>query len=102
MTTSSFGASRPSMPGGLRDDGRSVVEAGAVYVPVRGSDDHVHWAYEPKLRVNRIHLWCQHQSEFGRTGPAGAENSASEDLGDAPPCEDCARLAPLPTRKSES
>ncbi len=99
MTTSASGASRPPIPGILQDDGQRVVQAGAEYVPVRGADDHVHWAYAPKLRVDRVQLWCQDRSEFGMSGRTDAAQSVTLRLGSAPPCKDCTGLAPLPTRE---
>lgn len=91
-----FEASRPEIPAVVELGGLQVRQAGAVYVPVKGSDDHVHWAYQPKLRVDRIDLWCQ-DYRFA-DAPSGASASATRELGLAPACEWCARLAPLPTR----
>jgi len=81
------------------DDGQRVRQAGALYVPVRGSDQRIHWAYEPKLRVQRIDLWCQ-DSRFA-DAPRGAADSASTHLEGARPCEWCICLAPLPAHTAD-
>ncbi|MFD6066698.1 hypothetical protein [Amycolatopsis lurida] len=94
MTT--FEVSRPEIPAVIELGGLRVRQAGALYVPVKGSDDRVHWAYQPRLRVGRISLWCQ-DYRF-RNSPSGASAWATEELGFAPPCGFCAHLAPLPTR----
>lgn len=93
-----FRSSLPPIPAVVLNGGQMVRQAGALYVPVRGSDNRVHWAYQPKLRVQRIDLWCQDQ-RFA-DAPRGAANSATTTLGFALACEWCAVLAPLPTREA--
>ncbi|MFD5244985.1 hypothetical protein ACFWIW_10600 [Amycolatopsis sp. NPDC058340] len=94
-----FHSSRPPIPAVIELGGLRVREAGALYVPVRGSDSRAHWAYQPKLRVQRVHLWCQ-DGRFADP-PRGAQASATEDLGFALACEWCSRLAPLPIRETD-
>ncbi|MEV7554638.1 hypothetical protein AB0N89_33895 [Amycolatopsis sp. NPDC089917] len=104
MTDSAFGASRPPIPGVLQNGGQRVVQAGAVYLPMLLGHGHgdglVHWMYGPKVRIGRAELWCKNRN----TGQPPLESSAegmSPHLGFAPPCQDCAVLAPLPTKAPE-
>ncbi|GHG97515.1 hypothetical protein ACFORH_42920 [Amycolatopsis roodepoortensis] len=94
-----FHSSFPPIPAVIELGGLQVRQAGAVYVPVRGSDDHVHWAHQAKLRVRRVGLWCQ-ESRFA-DAPQGAAGWASQELGFAPACAWCACLAPLPVRETD-